>query len=225
MHKKFGKRLLSVTMSVLVALNFCGCGSTEGVAAQEMEPVVEDNTSDLETDVTESDEEDSAEESMEIVGAIPYDYEQELNIIDDNYRNYYEIFVYSFYDSDGDGIGDLNGVIEKLDYIEEMGFNGIWLMPIMQSTTYHKYDVVDYCSIDAEYGTIEDFENLVQECHERGIRVVIDFVINHSSSQHQWFVDACDYLRTLPEGEEPDLDVCPYVDYYHFAEEQVSGTY
>lgn len=98
-------------------------------------------------------------------------------------------------------------------------------MPIMQSTTYHKYDVVDYCSIDAEYGTIEDFENLVQECHERGIRVVIDFVINHSSSQHQWFVDACDYLRTLPEGEEPDLDVCPYVDYYHFAEEQVSGTY
>ncbi len=123
MHKKFGKRLLSVTMSVLVALNFCGCGSTEGVAAQEMEPVVEDNTSDLETDVTESDEEDSAEESMEIVGAIPYDYEQELNIIDDNYRNYYEIFVYSFYDSDGDGIGDLNGVIEKLDYIEEMGFN------------------------------------------------------------------------------------------------------
>ena len=91
MHKKFGKRLLSVTMSVLVALNFCGCGSTEGVAAQEMEPVVEDNTSDLETDVTESDEEDSAEESMEIVGAIPYDYEQELNIIDDNYRNYYEI--------------------------------------------------------------------------------------------------------------------------------------
>lgn len=82
MHKKFGKRLLSVTMSVLVALNFCGCGSTEGVAAQEMEPVVEDNTSDLETDVTESDEEDSAEESMEIVGAIPYDYEQELNIIE-----------------------------------------------------------------------------------------------------------------------------------------------
>ena len=225
MHKKFGKCLLSVTMSALVPLNFCGCGSTEDVVAQETEPVVEDNTSDLETDVTESDEEDSAEESMEIVGAIPYDYEQELNIIDDNYRNYYEIFVYSFYDSDGDGIGDLNGVIEKLDYIEEMGFNGIWLMPIMQSTTYHKYDVVDYCSIDAEYGTIEDFENLVQECHERGIRVVIDFVINHSSSQHQWFVDACDYLRTLPEGEEPDLDVCSYVDYYHFAEEQVSGTY
>ncbi len=227
MHKKFGKRLLSVTMSALVVLNFCSCGSTEDVVAQEMESVVE-NTSDLETDATEPEEEEdteSTEEDMEIVGAIPYDYEQELNIIDDNYRNYYEIFVYSFYDSDGDGIGDLNGVTEKLDYIEEMGFNGIWLMPIMQSTTYHKYDVVDYCSIDEEYGTIEDFENLVDECHERGIRVVIDFVINHSSSQHQWFVDACDYLRELPEGQEPDLDECPYVDYYHFIEEQVSGTY
>ena len=227
MHKKFGKRLLSVTMSALVVLNFCSCGSTEDVVAQEMESVVE-NTSDLETDATEPEEEEdteSTEEDMEIVGAIPYDYEQELNIIDDNYRNYYEIFVYSFYDSDEDGIGDLNGVTEKLDYIEEMGFNGIWLMPIMQSTTYHKYDVVDYCSIDEEYGTIEDFENLVDECHERGIRVVIDFVINHSSSQHQWFVDACDYLRELPEGQEPDLDECPYVDYYHFVEEQVSGTY
>lgn len=227
MHEKFGKHLLSITMSALMALNFCGCGSTEDVTAQEIGSVVED-TSDLETDFIEPDEEEdteSTEESMEIVGAISYDYEQELNIIDDNYRNYYEIFVYSFYDSDGDGIGDLNGVTEKLDYIQQMGFNGIWLMPIMQSTTYHKYDVVDYCSVDSEYGTLEDFENLVEECHERGIRVVIDFVINHSSSQHQWFVDACDYLRALPEGEEPDLDECPYVDYYHFAKEQVSGTY
>ncbi|MDE5866457.1 MAG: hypothetical protein K2H31_07650, partial [Lachnospiraceae bacterium] len=65
-----------------------------------------------------------------------YDYEQDLNIIDDNYRNYYEIFVYSFYDSDGDGIGDLKGVTQKLDYIADMGFNGIWLMPIMPSPTY-----------------------------------------------------------------------------------------
>ncbi|MDE7476741.1 MAG: alpha amylase, partial [Lachnospiraceae bacterium] len=149
----------------------------------------------------------------------------ELNIIDDNYRNYYEIFVYSFYDSDGDGIGDLNGVTEKLDYIKDMGFNGIWLMPIMQSPTYHKYDVVDYYSIDQEYGTVEDFQKLVEECHKRDINVVIDFVINHSSSKNQWFVDACDYLKGLPEGQEPDLEACRYVDYYHFAKEQVNKDY
>lgn len=149
----------------------------------------------------------------------------EENIIDDNYRNYYEIFVYSFYDSDGDGIGDLNGVTEKLDYIEEMGFNGIWLMPIMPSPSYHKYDVTDYFAVDEQYGTMEDFENLLAECHDRGIHVLIDMVINHSSSQHPWFIEACDYLRALPEGQEPDPEECPYVEYYHFSREQVNGSW
>ena len=70
------------------------------------------------------------------------------NAVDDNYRNYYEIFVYSFCDSDGDGIGDLKGVESKLDYIAELGCNGIWLMPVMPSPTYHKYDVKDYKEIE-----------------------------------------------------------------------------
>lgn len=156
---------------------------------------------------------------------ISYDYEQELHIIDDNYRNYYEIFVYSFYDSDGNGIGDLQGVIQKLDYIEYMGFNGIWLMPIMQSNTYHKYDVLDYKSIDRSYGNIEDFKQLAEECHKRGIRLVIDMVINHTASGHPWFKEACDYLRGLGEGQEPNLAECPYVGYYNFAKEKVNGTY
>ncbi|MCM1105529.1 MAG: alpha-amylase family glycosyl hydrolase [Blautia sp.] len=156
---------------------------------------------------------------------VDYEYGQELNIIDDNYRNYYEIFVYSFYDSDGDGTGDLQGVIQKLDYIEEMGFNGIWLMPIMPSPTYHKYDVTDYENIDPVYGDLEDFKQLTEACHERGIRLVIDLVMNHSSSEHPWFTQACDYLISLPEGQEPDLSVCPYVDYYHFTTEQVNSTY
>lgn len=158
-------------------------------------------------------------------GTIGYAYEQELNIIDDNYRNYYEIFVYSFYDSDGNGIGDLNGVTEKLDYIQEMGFNGIWLMPIMPSTTYHKYDVTDYMDIDPEYGTVEDFKKLMDECHKRGIRLIVDMVINHSSSQHSWFTEACAYLRSLPEGQQPDEIECPYVGYYHFSKEKVNSTY
>ena len=154
-----------------------------------------------------------------------YKYKQELNIIDDNYRNYYEIFVYSFYDSDGDGIGDLNGVTQKLDYIQDMGFNGIWLMPVMPSTTYHKYDVKDYCAIDSQYGTIDDFKNLVDECHKRGINVVIDMVINHTSSSHEWFIKACSYLRQLESGKEPDASECPYIEYYHFSKERENDTY
>ena len=156
---------------------------------------------------------------------ISYQYEQELNIIDDNYRNFYEIFVGSFYDSDGNGMGDLQGVIQKLDYLEYMGFNGIWMMPVMQSPSYHKYDVTDYMSIDYEYGTIEDFRALTQACHEKGIKVVIDMVINHSSTNHKWFTTACRYLKTLGEGEEPDLEECPYVDYYHFTNDVSEGTY
>lgn len=165
------------------------------------------------------------EGSQVVENVIEYDYYQDLNIIDDNYRNYYEIFVYSFYDSDGDCVGDLQGVIEKLDYVEYMGFNGIWLMPIMPSPTYHKYDATDYCAIDEAYGTMEDFEKLVEECHNRGINVVIDLAINHSSSEHPWFTQACEYLRGLEAGQEPDLAECPYVDYYHFSKEKEASTF
>ncbi len=129
-----------------------------------------------------------------------------LNILDDKYRSTYEIFVYSFYDSDGDGIGDLKGVTEKLDYINDgddstdsdLGFNEIWLMPISPSPTYHKYDVTDYMDIDPEYGSLEDFDELIKECHNRGIRVIIDTVFNHSSVEHPWFTEAAEYLKSHP---------------------------
>ena len=110
-----------------------------------------------------------------------------LNIVDDNYRNYYEIFVGSFYDSDGNGTGDLQGVIQKLDYINDgddktdtdLGFNGIWLMPIMPSDSYHKYDVKDYYDIDKSYGTMEDMEQLIEGCHKRGIKLIIPLIFNN----------------------------------------------
>ncbi len=137
---------------------------------------------------------------------------------DDNYRTWYEIFVYSYCDSDGDGIGDLPGVISKLDYLEEMGINGIWLMPIHPSTTYHKYNVSDYYAIDPDYGTMADFEQLIAECDARSIKVIIDLVVNHSGSEHQWFKEAAKYLRSLGAGETPDPAVCPYVDYYTFVQ-------
>ena len=135
---------------------------------------------------------------------------------DDNYRTWYEIFVYAFCDSDGDGIGDLPGVISRLDYLEELGVNGIWLMPIHPSTTYHKYNVSDYYEIDPAYGTMADFEALIAECEKRDIHVIIDLVLNHSGSEHEWFKEATKYLRSLSPDQEPDPAVCPYVDYYTF---------
>lgn len=142
---------------------------------------------------------------------------------DDNYRTYYEIFVYSFCDSDGDGIGDLQGVISKLDYLTQLGINGIWLMPIHPSTSYHKYNVSDYYAIDPDYGTLEDFDALIAACDERGINVIIDLVVNHTGSEHQWFKDAVSYLQGLEEGAEPDANQCKYLDYYFFSKEAGNG--
>lgn len=108
----------------------------------------------------------------------------------DKFRTYYQIFPYSFADSNGDGIGDIQGIIDKLDYIEQLNFDGIWLTPVHQSTTYHKYDVVDYYSIDKQFGTLEDYDRLVSECHKRGMTVLLDLVFNHTAKSNAWF-DEC----------------------------------
>ena len=142
---------------------------------------------------------------------------------DDNYRTWYEIFVYSFCDSNGDGIGDLPGVISRLDYLEELGVNGIWLMPVHPSQSYHKYDVANYYEIDPAYGTLEDMDQLLAECEARGIKVILDLVLNHTANNHEWFLTAAEYLRNLPEGTQPDAEECPYVDYYFFNQEGGSG--
>ncbi|MDP2041621.1 MAG: alpha-amylase family glycosyl hydrolase [Algoriphagus sp.] len=118
----------------------------------------------------------------------------------------YEIFVQSFYDSNGDSIGDFNGVTQKLDYVKELGANAIWFMPIMPSPTYHKYDVTDYKAVHPDYGTMEDFKNLLDEAHKRDIKIVVDLIINHTGSDHPWFLEA-------KSGRDN-----PYRDYYVWAQ-------
>ncbi len=117
---------------------------------------------------------------------------------------YYEILVRSFADSDGDGVGDFNGITAKLDYLKDLGIDGVWLMPINPSPSYHGYDVMDYYDVNEEYGTMADFENLVAEADAHGIRIMLDMVFNHTSSQHPWFLAAVagdttyqDYYVTL----------------------------
>ena len=103
---------------------------------------------------------------------------------------YYEIFVRSFADSDDDGIGDLNGVTANLDYLDTLGITAIWLMPINPSPSYHGYDVTDYYAINPDYGTMADFEHLIDEAADRDIDIIIDLVVNHTSDQHPWYASA-----------------------------------
>ncbi|HHX12636.1 MAG TPA: alpha-amylase, partial [Clostridiales bacterium] len=207
-----------------------GCKGEGNTIREEVKDIQEtDKASDIDTDADtdmdyDSDLVSDSDDKDNMMTQIEYKYQQELNIIDDNYRNYYEIFVYSFNDSDGDGIGDIQGLISKLDYINDgdpttdtdLGFDGIWLMPIMPSTTYHKYDVTDYYSIDPQYGSLDDFKELIEECHKRGINLIIDLVFNHTSAKHPWFKEAVSYLEGLEEGQEPNPKEGPYVEYYNF---------
>ena len=111
---------------------------------------------------------------------------------------FYEVFVRSFYDQNGDGKGDLKGLTAKLDYLNDgdstthtdLGVTALWLMPIMQSPSYHGYDVTDYRTVESDYGTNADFQTFIQEAHKRGIKVIIDLVMNHTSDQNPWFVQS-----------------------------------
>jgi len=203
------KKWTQIISLLLALLMLCGCGAAAPVETAAPETTVPETTVPAQT----AEKTEAALAQIRALGESP----------DDNYRTFYEIFVYSFCDSNGDGIGDLQGVISKLDYLQNLGITGIWLMPVNPSRSYHKYDVADYYAIDPAYGTLEDMEQLLAECDKRGIKVIMDLVLNHSAHVHPWFLEASGYLASLPEGAAPNAADCPYVDYYFFSREGGPG--
>ena len=103
----------------------------------------------------------------------------------------YQIWPRSFKDGNGDGIGDIKGVREKLDYIKSLGVDAIWFSPLYKSPQADfGYDISDYRDIAPEYGTLDEFKELLAECKKRGLRVIMDLVVNHTSDRHKWFLES-----------------------------------
>ncbi|WP_440896755.1 alpha-amylase family glycosyl hydrolase [Amphibacillus sp. Q70] len=175
------KKSLLLSMILILGMLLFACSPEEDEAATDDEGENEENTAE--------------DESVELV-----DLEQNIDWAQESI--FYQVFVRSFYDGDGDGIGDFAGLEEKLPYIQELGANAIWLMPINEAASYHGYDATDYYNVEPDYGTMEEFESLIEAAHDLDMKVIIDFVANHTSSEHEWFQEAL---------ENPDS---PYRDYY-----------
>ena len=136
---------------------------------------------------------------------------------DDKSRVFYEIFVGSFSDSDGDGTGDLRGIINRMDYLNDgdpksgksLGVEGLWLTPVFSSPSYHKYNTTDYYTIDPQFGTMDDLKELIDLCHKRGVKIILDLVMNHTSRSCEWFKK---FAAAQQKGDTSD----PYYDFYTF---------
>ncbi len=203
------KKIFIYLLSAFVVLSFAAC-SDDDID----DPVVE--TPDDSTDEEEEDNNDGTETGGEgeddttaqwtSISASPevWDGAKRAAIT-------YQALVYSFADSDGDDIGDINGIINKLDYLEEMGVSAIWLSPIHPSSSYHGYDVKDYSAVNPDLGTESDLQNLINAAKERDIKIYLDYVLNHSSYEHPWFLDA------VENGEESE-----YWDFYAFSKDPES---
>ncbi len=186
------KKLLALTSVILLTLTACG-----------------ENTTSDSTSV------DSDDIPMETDPATDYEYDETVTNEDGSAS--YEIFVRSYYDYDGDGIGDLLGVREKIPYLADLGIKTVWLMPIHPSPSYHGYDVTDYYDVNPDYGTLDDFDALIATANEYNIDIMIDLVINHCSIEHQYFLDSYnDYINgNTSEDSKADWFNWGYNDHYY----------
>ncbi|GIP28347.1 alpha-amylase [Paenibacillus sp. J23TS9] len=208
-HAKAFKRLgTGMTAVMLTGSLLAGC-SSGGKTAVPLEQQTSQGTDVNQTEPSDKSQVKGASTSENGKGTQAAIHEQSSTV-------YYEVFVRSFYDSNGDGIGDLKGLTEKLDYLndgnpdthDDLGIGGIWLMPVNPSPSYHGYDVTDYRNINPDYGTLEDMKKLVEEAHKRGIKVIMDLVVNHTSVKHPWFLEASKDKNSK------------YRDWYVWAEDQ-----
>ncbi|MDE6586289.1 MAG: InlB B-repeat-containing protein, partial [Clostridia bacterium] len=132
----------------------------------------------------------------------------------------YQVFIASFADSNGDGMGDLRGVIEKLDYLKELGVDTLWLTPFQQSNSYHGYDIMDYFTVDPRFGTLDDYRELLFKAHQKGMKVLMDFVLNHTSVSNPWFAKSQSLVKEtiqLPDGRQKEID---YRNFYTWQNEE-----
>ncbi len=132
----------------------------------------------------------------------------------------YQIFIASFADSDGDGMGDLRGIIEKLNYLDGLGVDTLWLTPFQHSNSYHGYDIMDYFTVDPRFGTLDDYKELVYKAHSKGMKIVMDFVLNHTSLSNPWFTKSQRLEKqviTLPDGTQKVID---YRNFYTWQNEE-----
>lgn len=167
----------------------------------------------------------TAAASLTLFGCAEETKAAEVDPTDDNYRVFYEIFVGSFSDSDGDGTGDIQGIINRMDYLndgdinsgESLGVQGIWLSPIFSSPSYHKYDCTNYEKVDSSFGTEDDLKELISVCHERNVKVILDLAINHTSTSNSWFTS---FKTAIQNGDTSS----PYYDYYvHVSKDEQEG--
>ncbi|MCD7859772.1 MAG: hypothetical protein LUH51_06320 [Firmicutes bacterium] len=210
-------RLLKICAALLVLVLLAGCAAGAGGS----------------TAASDSAETDAAEETLDPNLSASGEYilsdidMSHYVAADDNAIVFYEIFVGSFSDSNGDGIGDLRGIINRMDYLndgdptsgESLGVEGIWLSPIFQSSSYHKYDVDDYYTIDPDFGTMDDLVELLELCHERGVKVILDLVINHTGKGNEMF-EAFVKAHQIGDVESEYYD---FYSYYTSGESAPSG--
>ena len=218
------KRLLSITLALALLLSLTGCllqpdsSTTPTATVPTTEPgtttnpgPLMDNTGKYYLDETTSE-------------AIVGDCGTVTTANDGNARVYYQIFVGSFSDSNGDGIGDLRGIINRMDYLNDgddtngmsLGVEGIWLSPIFTSPSYHKYDCSDYYEIDPKFGTMEDLKELVDLCHQRGVQIILDLVVNHTATNHPWFKE----FKSAHQNFDVDSK---YYNFYSFSDTAETG--